>query len=70
MAVTSFDTHSAPFFARIGPSIFNALIAIAEASPRYKAVEKINALSDDQIEAMGTTRADLVRDALGAYLYL
>lgn len=65
MAVTSIETHSTPLYARIGASIWSALMHIAENSSQYKAVEKINALSDADIEAMGTTRVDLVREAFG-----
>lgn len=69
MAVTSFETQtaSASFIARIGTAIVDSMVKFAEASSRYKAIEKINALSDETIAEMGATRAELVRDAIGAH---
>lgn len=45
----------------------NALIRSAERNPRYLAVQKINALSDAELAALGLTRAEAVRRTLGAY---
>lgn len=46
------------------------LVAIAEAGPRMKQVERLNALSDDELSALGTTRAEMVKKIFGGSLYL
>ena len=48
-------------------AIGNAVIAMAERHPRYKAVEKLNAMSDEQLAEKGLTRVEAVRQILGTY---
>jgi hypothetical protein len=56
---------AAPFVA-----IGNFLIALAEAGPRMKQIEKLNALSDADLAALGKTRDGEVRRIFGARLYI
>ncbi len=46
------------------------LVRMAEASPRYRLLQKYNALSDAQLAEMGMTRADVVERVFGARVYL
>ncbi|AUH35486.1 DUF1127 domain-containing protein [Paracoccus tegillarcae] len=56
---------TAPFRA-----LFNGLIALAEAGPRMKQVRKLNALSDEELAARGTTRVEEVRRIFGDQMYI
>ncbi len=58
------------FLARLGQGFFNLMVRIAEADPRYKRIEELNKLSDEEIAARGLSRADLVRQVLGDRMYL
>lgn len=44
------------------------LAASAERNPRVIAINRVNALSDAELAAKGTNRADAIRAALGVYL--
>ena len=46
---------------------WDLLVHVGESSSRAQTVNKISAMSDDQIHALGMTRAELVRRALGDY---
>jgi hypothetical protein len=48
----------------------NLLIAIGQASPLAKQIDGLNAISDDQLAAAGTTRNDEIRRIFGARFYL
>jgi hypothetical protein len=56
---------AAPFLA-----IWNGLVALAEAGPRMKQIERLNAMSDEQLAALGKTREGEVRRIFGASLYI
>jgi uncharacterized protein YjiS (DUF1127 family) len=48
--------------------VWNFLVLVAEAHPRMEAVNKLNALSDADLEARGTTRSDEVRRIFAGHL--
>lgn len=56
---------AAPFVA-----IGHFLVALAEAGPRMKQIEKLNAMSDADLAALGKTRDGEVRRIFGARLYI
>ncbi len=45
------------------------LVLLAEASPRYRLLQKYNALSDEQLAEMGISRADVVERVFGARVH-
>ncbi|TRW98202.1 DUF1127 domain-containing protein [Paracoccus sp. M683] len=51
-------------------AIGNGLIALAEAGPRMAQVRKLNAMSDEELAARGTTRAEEVRRIFSNSLYI
>ncbi|WP_334063997.1 DUF1127 domain-containing protein [Limimaricola cinnabarinus] len=53
-------------FAMIG----RGLIAMAEAGPRMKQVQQLNEMSDEDLEALGTSRAEMVRKIFGGAIYM
>ncbi|MGR3497508.1 MAG: hypothetical protein ACU0E9_01215 [Limimaricola soesokkakensis] len=53
-------------FAYIG----RGLVAIAEAGPRMQQVRRLNDMSDEDLAALGTTRAEMVRKIFGGSIYL
>ncbi|GAD57636.1 DUF1127 domain-containing protein [Limimaricola cinnabarinus] len=53
-------------FAAIG----RGLVAIAEAGPRMQQVRRLNEMSDDDLAALGVTRAEMVRKIFGGSIYL
>ena len=53
----------------VGNAVMNLLVSIAQSTPRYRAIEYYNALSDDELAQMGMTRADVVQKIFGARLY-
>ncbi len=59
---TSSVTH---FFDRI----WNGLIHMAENTPRAKAVQKLNQISDAELAACGTTRQEVVRRMFAGLYY-
>ncbi|MDN5786295.1 DUF1127 domain-containing protein [Pseudorhodobacter sp.] len=71
----AFVTTSAPasqiaprigrFLARPFVAFWNLLILMAESTPRMEAVRALNAQSDGDLAARGTTRADEVRRIFG-----
>lgn len=46
------------------------LIAMAEAGPRMQEVRKLNALSDEELAARGTTRMDEVHRIFSVSMYV
>lgn len=48
----------------------NVLVKIAEASPRAKQIEKLNATTDAELAVLGRTREDEVRRIFGASFYI
>lgn len=58
------------FLARIGERFLTLIVRIAEADPRYKRLEALSQLSDEDLAARGMTRTDLVRHVLGDRMYL
>ncbi|EYD70453.1 hypothetical protein [Limimaricola hongkongensis] len=53
-------------FAAIG----RGLVALAETGPRMQQVRRLNEMSDEDLEALGTTRAEMVRKIFGGAIYL
>lgn len=47
----------------------HGLVRMAEAGPRMEAVRRLNAMSDDDLEARGVTREEMVRRIFGASFY-
>lgn len=58
------------FLARLGERFFTLIMRIAEADPRYKRLEALSQLSDEDLAARGMTRTDVVRHVLGDRMYL
>ncbi|MGV8949891.1 MAG: DUF1127 domain-containing protein [Cypionkella sp.] len=56
---------AAPFVA-----VGHFLVLLAESGPRMKQIEKLNATTDEQLAALGKTRAGEVRRIFGASLYI
>jgi hypothetical protein len=51
-------------------ALWGRLVAMAEARPEMRAIQRLNALSDDDLAARGLTRAGEVRRILGSrYIY-
>ena len=50
--------------------VFDAVVKIAESDPRFKRLEALSALSDEQLAARGLRRSDIVRQVLGDRLYI
>lgn len=50
--------------------IGHGLVHMAEAGPRMAAVRALNAMSDEDLEARGVTRADMVRRIFGPAYYM
>lgn len=46
--------------------IWNAIVTMGENSARAQTVRMLNTVSDDQLDAMGVTRAQMVQRALSA----
>ena len=59
--------HLSTFLARPFVAVFNVLVAMAEAHPRMAQINKLNAISDAELAARGTTRADEVRRLFAHY---
>lgn len=53
---------AAPFVA-----VFNWLVALAEASPKYREMEHLSRMSDEQLAARGIRREDIVQKVLGTH---
>ena len=51
-------------------ALWNGMIALAEAGSWMKQIERLNALSDEQLAALGKTREGEVRRIFGDRLYL
>ena len=46
-------------------AIFNGLINVAEANPRYRRIQPLQALSDEQLAQKGRRRQDTVMSVFG-----
>lgn len=51
-------------------AIWRGLIAIGEAGPRMKKLERLTALSDEELAAKGMKREDIVNAVFGNKIYL
>ncbi|WP_425100957.1 DUF1127 domain-containing protein [Tropicibacter sp. S64] len=60
---------SAPL-AGLGRRILAALVMIAESNPRMREIERLTAKSDDDLEAMGLKREDIVRHVMRDMLHI
>ena len=63
-------TSSSFSLSGLGTRILNALVTIAEANPRLREMERLNAKSDEQLAAMGLKRQEIVRYVLRDMLYI
>jgi len=72
--MTSFSTNMRemmrPNLHQIGDHFFNVLCRIAELSPKYRAIQHYNAMSDATLAEMGMTREDVVRRIFGARMWI
>ncbi len=61
------------FMARVGAGldrVLTALVAMAEANPRMKAVKRLSEMSDEQLDARGLKREDIVRHVFRDIYYV
>ncbi|MBY6047671.1 DUF1127 domain-containing protein [Vannielia litorea] len=59
--------------ARVGAGfdrVLTALVAMAEANPRMKAVKRLSEMSDEQLDARGLKREDIVRHVFRDIYYV
>lgn len=73
MADTHAHTSVAPrgnIFAGFFRSIFNALVFLAESDHRMKSIERLTAMSDDELAQRGLKREDIVRHVFRDSLYV
>lgn len=70
--ITTAKPLSSPsnLLARAANSFWNFLIRAAENHPKMKAVNQLNAQSDEQLAARGTTRVDEVRRIFTSHYYM
>ncbi|SNT19734.1 DUF1127 domain-containing protein [Antarctobacter heliothermus] len=57
-------------FAGFFRSVFNTLVMIAESDHRMKAIERLTAMSDDELAQRGLKRTDIVRHVFRDSLYV
>ncbi|WP_254695308.1 DUF1127 domain-containing protein [Oceanicola sp. D3] len=75
MATQATDVqYSRPsFMARVGAGfdrVLSALVSLAEANPRMKAVSRLSAMSDEELAARGLKREDIVRHVFRDIYYV
>ncbi|MCA8880300.1 MAG: DUF1127 domain-containing protein [Rhodobacteraceae bacterium] len=76
MAATTTDLHTgdraAPLAVLAAPfkALLNVLVHLAEASPRMRAIQKYQAMSDAELAARGLTRDEIVHHVFGDKFYL
>lgn len=63
-------TPATPVFSGFGRWLLNTLVLIAEANPRMREVERLNAKSDKQLAQLGLKREDIARYVMRDILYL
>lgn len=73
----TYSTYQAPVAAqnpgllrRIAASVWGAMVFLAEAGPRTRALENLMKLSDEQLAARGTDRAKEITRILGPHAML
>ena len=49
-------------------AIFTGLVDVAEANPRYLEVQKLQAMTDEQLAAKGLKRDDIVMHVFGRWM--
>ncbi|NIZ61506.1 DUF1127 domain-containing protein [Sedimentitalea sp. CY04] len=49
-------------------AIFTGLVNVAEANPRYLEVQKLQAMTDEQLAAKGLKRDDIVMHVFGRWM--
>ncbi len=64
---TNIRTQAPQSLVLIGEQILGLLSHIAEKSPKYQAITRYNALSDEELARQGMTRADVVHKVYGVY---
>lgn len=64
------NTHVAGQRGSLVSSIIAAMVRIVENHPRTRALEKLNAISDEDLAARGLTRQDVIRRIFSDRFYL
>lgn len=67
--MASITTNTAPranIFARLGTTLLNTLVRVAEANPRYQQAQRLAALSDAELAKLGMTRAEIPQRVWGS----
>ncbi|WP_136441790.1 DUF1127 domain-containing protein [Pacificoceanicola onchidii] len=57
-------------FLSLGRRILDAMVAIGEANPRVREIERLTAKSDEDLAKMGLKREDIVRHVMRDALFL
>lgn len=72
MADVSFGQSANPlsFLARIGRGILDAVEAMQRNNARLRELERLNAMTDEQLAARGLRREDIVRHVFRDVYYL
>lgn len=68
LATAKSEFSLAATLARPFRAVWNFMLMVAEAHPRMQQVNKLNAMSDAELEARGTNRSDEVRRIFVGYL--
>lgn len=58
------------FFGRIGSTIGKMMVAMIEANPQYRKLQRLQAMTDDELAKIGLTREDIPRHVFAGKLYL
>lgn len=69
MALTDTNPHCAPRPAATGGGFLGWLVRIMENHPRMRMVERLNALSDEDLARTGLTRQEAVMQVFGDRIY-
>jgi uncharacterized protein YjiS (DUF1127 family) len=67
--MASITTNTAPrssLLARLGTSLLDALVRVAEANPKFQQAQRLAALSDAELARLGMTRADIPQRVWGS----
>ena len=69
-ATTTRVAPTASIFARLGSALWNGLVYLSENNSRAKALRKLSEMSDAELAALGTNRADAARRILSDIYYV
>ena len=67
---TNTSTVQSGFIGQFFRNIFDGMILLAESSSRAKAIDALSQVSDQELEARGTTRRDEVIRILGSATWI